>query len=89
MPPRDHPVCPDRLYEYAREKWESVVVQLDSIDLLSSVDTGALELYCPAYRRYRYAEEIVKNDGEVTVSAVNKYPVVSPYDSRRGGTVKD
>ncbi|MBI1348028.1 phage terminase small subunit P27 family [bacterium] len=80
-PPKNRPTCPDHLDDFARQEWESVTEQLDQMGLLSSADATALELYCSAYARYRHAEEMVKKYGEVIVSPVNKYPMVSPYST--------
>ena len=81
VPPKNHPVCPDYLDIVAKAEWKSVTEQLDQMGLLSSADSTALELYCSAYSRYRDAEEKVRRFGEVIVSPVNKYPMVSPYST--------
>lgn len=81
-PPKDRPDCPAHLDEIAKQKWTEVTQQLDSMGLLSSADSGALELYCAAYGRYRSAEEFVKKYGEVIISPASKFPMISPYASR-------
>lgn len=80
-PPKDHPQCPDHLDDIARQEWQSITEQLDRMGLLSSADTTALELFCSAYSRYRQAESMVRKFGEVIISPVNKYPMVSPYST--------
>lgn len=80
-PPNDRPTCPEHLDDIAKHEWQSVTEQLDQMGLLSSADATALELYCSAYSRYRQAESMVRKFGEVIVSPVNKYPMVSPYST--------
>lgn len=81
VPPKDHPTCPEHLDDVARDKWTELTTLLDEMGLLSSADSDALELYCAAYSRYRKAEEMVKKFGEVIISPVNKYPMISPYST--------
>lgn len=80
-PPTNHPVCPEHLDEVAKNKWTELTAQLDQMGLLTSADSDALEMYCSAYARYRKAEEMVKKFGEVIISPVNKYPMISPYST--------
>lgn len=80
-PPKTRPECPAHLDAVAKAEWESVTAQLDQMGLLSSADTRALEMYCAAYSRYRAAEDKVRQYGEVIVSPVTKYPMVSPYST--------
>ncbi len=80
-PPSDRPTCPDHLDDVAKHKWTEVTEQLSLMGLLSSADADCIEMYCSAYSRYRKAEEMVRKFGEVIISPVNKYPMVSPYST--------
>jgi P27 family predicted phage terminase small subunit len=81
VPPKNHPTCPEHLDEGAKNKWTELTKELEQMGLLSSADADALEMYCSAYARYRKAEEMVKKFGEVILSPVNKYPMISPYST--------
>lgn len=80
-PPNDRPEFPEHLDGIAKQEWASVTDQLDKMGLLSTADASALEMYAAAYSRYRHAEEMVRKYGEVIISPVNKYPMISPYST--------
>lgn len=56
-PPRDRPVPPDDLTPVAREEWDRITSELDSMNLLSSADRAALVLYVEAFARYESAKK--------------------------------
>src|SRR5665213_2409034 len=56
-PPAGMPSCPDFLNAYARGEWSRVAETLYSIGTLSQIDQMMLAAYCPAYSRWRQAEE--------------------------------
>lgn len=79
--PKGWPECPAHVKEdpIAHEEWNSVCSQLDSMNLLSTTDGRAIELYCLTYSRFRAAQEQVRKYGDVLLLGQNKYPTLSPY----------
>ena len=55
--PRDLPMPPPHLHDYAKVEWGRVASDLYEAGLLSKVDRAALAAYCTAYARWQLAEE--------------------------------
>jgi P27 family predicted phage terminase small subunit len=49
--PNKTPDPPSRLNRYAREEWRRIVKELENLDLLRTLDLGALSLLCEQYGR--------------------------------------
>ena len=66
--PRPHPgrpTCPDHLSSAAKVEWKRIVPQLEEMDLLSKIDRTELALYCQAYARWKKAESVINEKGEL------------------------
>ena len=72
------PPCPAHLSGEAKKEWRRLGRQLASLGLLSSIDRGALALYCQAWGRWVEAEEALKRHG-VMVKSPSGFPMQSPY----------
>ena len=60
------PLKPEWLGEIAAKVWDETVADLAAIDgFLTSVDAGALSLYCHAWQEFHEARELIKRDGLV------------------------
>lgn len=63
--PEGRPVAPEYLCDVARVEWESTVEQLETMGLLSKVDSSALVSYVEAWARYRQAAEWITANGPI------------------------
>ena len=79
--PKGWPDCPQHVQDdpIAYEEWKSICSQLESMDLLSTIDGRSIELYVLTYSRFRASQEQVKKHGDVLLLGKNKYPQVSPF----------
>ena len=59
------PKCPPWLDYDAKREWRRVVVELERIGVLTSVDMAALAGYCQAYSRWKEAESVLTDKGMV------------------------
>jgi P27 family predicted phage terminase small subunit len=59
------PRCPDWLHPLAKQEWKRIVAEFKHLDLLKATDQAALAAYCVAYARWRTAEEIVEQEGQM------------------------
>lgn len=62
------PPPPDFLAGYALEEWHRITPILESLGLLSELDTMALAAYCQCYERWRTAEDSIKTEGMTTTT---------------------
>lgn len=62
----------------ALDKWRELAAELHPSGLLTSVDVDALVFYCVLYARWKKAEKIVKEKGEV-IKTVGGNIIQNPY----------
>ena len=62
----------------SRLKWDELVAELYPAGLLTTIDMDALAFYCVLYARWKRAERIVKEKGEV-IKTVNGNIIQNPY----------
>ncbi len=62
----------------ALDKWREMVAELHPLGLLTSIDVDSLAFYCVLYARWRKAERIVKDKGEV-IKTVGGNIIQNPY----------
>jgi P27 family predicted phage terminase small subunit len=70
--------APAHLDADARVKWDELVAELYPAGLLTTIDVDALTFYCVLYARWKKAERIVKDKGEV-IKTVNGNIIQNPY----------
>jgi P27 family predicted phage terminase small subunit len=70
--------CPPELGPLARQEWDRVTGELNTMGILSSLDRGPLAAYCVAYALWIEATEAVQKYGAM-VKSPNGYPLQSPY----------
>lgn len=66
--PKPHPgrpTCPDHLSTAAKSEWKRIVPQLEDMGLLSKIDRTELAFYCQAYARWKKAEAVLNEKGEL------------------------
>ncbi len=66
--PKPHPgrpTCPDHLSVAAKSEWKRIVPQLEDMGLLTKIDRTELALYCQAYARWKKAEAVINEKGEL------------------------
>jgi len=66
--PKPHPgrpTCPDHLSPAAKSEWKRIVPQLEEMGRLSKNDRTELALYCQAYARWKKAEDVLNEKGEL------------------------
>ena len=68
-PRRVLPRCPEHLSGEAEKCWRRLARELYDAGLLSTIDRDALAAYCSAYARWRRAEEMLAENGEVIKTA--------------------
>lgn len=76
------PPCPKELTKPAHEEWERVCTELYELGLLSSLDRGALTVYCAAWATLMEAEASLKKKGKVQkiISVTGRvYEKASPW----------
>lgn len=71
-------IAPAHLEGDARLKWDDLVAELYPAGLLTAVDVDALAFYCVLYGRWKKAERIVRDKGEV-IKTVNGNIIQNPY----------
>lgn len=54
------PRPPIELDDYAKKEWRRVVLELETLGILSKLDLPVLTAYCIAYSRFRFANEALK-----------------------------
>lgn len=54
------PDCPKHLWPEARREWKRISVELEDAGLIAKVDRAQLALYCQAYARWVWHEEMFK-----------------------------
>jgi P27 family predicted phage terminase small subunit len=59
------PKCPASLTPAAKKEWKRVVAELESLDMLRSVDTSTLAVYCQSFARWLSAEAMIEKEGQV------------------------
>lgn len=78
------PKCPEWLTKNAKAEWKRVVKELESLDLLRSVDSSALASYCQSFARWQSAEEIVDAEGQTVQEPItNKAGDVVGFKTKR------
>lgn len=81
-PPQQSPTrileCPPELSPLARQEWDRVTGELNSMGILSSLDRGPLAAYCVAYALWIEAIEAVQKYGPM-IKSPNGHPMQSPY----------
>jgi len=82
---KSKPTAPRRLSKDEAVVWRRLCKHLDMIDLLSSVDSDAIEMYAVAYVRWRECERFIKENGikypiknkKGEVTSIGQFPEVS------------
>ena len=84
-PERGVPECPAYIEGVARSCWEQVAPMLDEMGVLTKADGVALALLCTTFARWRLAEELLDEHGQVHPILDNngdvKYLQQTPYVS--------
>lgn len=75
------PDPPEFLEGYALVEWHRVAPMLETLGLLSNIDTMALAAYCQCYERWRKAEEGIKADGGMTTVTDKGNVIQTPHVS--------
>ena len=78
LPERHLPPPPRHLSAAARREWKRLGQELLILGLVTTIDTGALAMYCQAWGRWLEAEEALRKYG-VMVKSPNGLPMQSPY----------
>jgi P27 family predicted phage terminase small subunit len=68
QPRRVLPRCPEHLQGEAAKCWHRLARELFDAGLLTTIDKDALASYCTAYARWRKAEEMLAQSGEIIVT---------------------
>ncbi len=77
-----HREPPKELSPQAREHWNTVLASLEEANILATMDTDGLVLYCETWVRWAEANANIEKFGMVIRSPKdNKTPVQSPYFS--------
>jgi P27 family predicted phage terminase small subunit len=71
-------VAPSNLDSDARVKWDELVAELYPAGLLTTIDVDSLAFYCILYSRWKKAERIVREKGEV-IKTTNGNIIQNPY----------
>jgi P27 family predicted phage terminase small subunit len=66
------PLPPNHLDPVAREEWDRISAELESLGLLSNLDRTALAGYCLAYSRWIKAEEILAKSSLLIMTGQTK-----------------
>ena len=61
--PTDNIVCPNWLLDDAKLEWQRVASILETLGILTEVDTVAFAGYCQSYAKWKKAEEFLKEHG--------------------------
>jgi len=64
-PHHGRPTCPAPLSSAAKVEWKRIVPQLEEMGLISKIDRTELALYCQAYARWKKAEAVINEKGEL------------------------
>lgn len=77
---RDQLIAPSWLNEEAKEEFERVVIEAESIELLDNLDLGILAIYCNAYAAYVDISIQIQNRGYLAIRETrhDEYETVSP-----------
>lgn len=78
--PEGSPVCPEWLDKEAKKEWNRLGTVLESLGVLTNMDTAAFAGYCQAYARWKEAEEYLTNNGatiETKSGYIQQVPQVS------------
>lgn len=75
---RGIPECPAHLDSLAREEWGRILPILTGMQILGSIDQGALAAYCQAYSTWAQAQRAIAKHGMTSVNAGGA-PVPSPF----------
>lgn len=70
--------APSYLEGDARLKWDELVAELYPAGLLTTIDVDSLAFYCVLYGRWKRAERIVREKGEV-IKTTNGNIIQNPY----------
>jgi P27 family predicted phage terminase small subunit len=73
------PAAPAHLDEEAHREWDRVIVTLDQLGLVTTLDRAALAGYCQAWSRWVDAEMKLREYGAVLKSPTKGVPLLSPY----------
>lgn len=63
--PSGKPCCPQWLDTDAKAMWRQLVPQLQTMGVLTRVDSNALARYCRLWSRWRKAEDFIDRHGEM------------------------
>ncbi|WP_455256639.1 phage terminase small subunit P27 family [Peptoniphilus asaccharolyticus] len=77
---RDQLIAPSWLNEEAKEEFERVVTEAESIELLDNLDLGILAIYCNAYAAYVDISIQIQSRGYLAIRETrhDEYETVSP-----------
>jgi P27 family predicted phage terminase small subunit len=72
------PECPPELSPVSQKEWGRLTSELSKLRLITSLDRGALAIYCAAYELWIEALEAIRKYGTL-VKSPSGYPMQSPW----------
>ncbi len=72
------PRPPEHLNDEEKEKWKLMVRELHPLGLITAIDKDALAMYCVIFTRWRKAENLVREKGEIIKTAAGNI-IQNPY----------
>lgn len=72
------PPAPDHLKNDERIKWNELAKELHELGVLTSLDQDALAFYCVLFVRWKKAEQVVHEKGEI-IKTTNGNIIQNPY----------
>lgn len=82
-PEVDIPDCPRHLWQEAKKEWRRVCPELEKYGLISKLDRAALALYCQAWARYVWAEQMLAR--EMKIAAEKQAAAIASGQEWKGG----
>lgn len=89
--PSGKPECPDWLSDEARNEWNRLSGELDSLGMLTMIDQGIFAVHCQCWADWRAAWELVQKTGVTTRGYSGGYvtnPAVGVMKTARDGYIK-
>lgn len=72
------PRPPEHLSDDEKEKWKLIVRELHPLGLVTTIDKDALAMYCVIFVRWKKAERMVREKGEIIKTAAGNI-IQNPY----------
>lgn len=82
------PTPPRRLNDIGKKEWKRISKELHRLNLLTKIDTVALEAYCACYATWVQAQQEIQEKG-LLVNAPSGYPIINPLVSIANTTLKN